>query len=209
MIKKTLLFIAIIIMSLSSFGQSPLGIGLVKIAFDDKTVIDFYDSPEFSNKLKTIEFFNDKAINSWNIKNLENHQKDWLSPETLWLDYSQFTFRCKTKIEDCFEVYVSDTKTMWIKATHYTHFTTWESYLQGMFSIERLNPETQEIYSRPYPKSAIIEATEDCFKVLQLSKDEEWIEIKTADHCETEDKISGWIQWRDGDNILIDYHTTS
>ena len=192
-----------------SLSQSPLGIGLVKIEFDDKTVIDFFDSPEFSNKLKTIEFFNDKSINSWNIKDLDIHKKEWLSPETLWLDYSQFSFRCKTKIEDCYEIYVSDTKTMWIKATDYTHFTTWETYLKEMFSIERLNPKEQEIYSRPYSKSAIIKATEECFKVKQLSKNGEWIEIETANHCETEEKITGWIQWRDGDKILIDYHTTS
>jgi|GEM_PF-2812445 len=95
---RIIIFIVFNLVSLISFPQSELGIGIVSINFDDKTVIDFYESSDLNEKVKTIEFFDDKSINSWNIKDLENHQK-WLQPESLWLDYHQFSFRT------CFDPY--------------------------------------------------------------------------------------------------------
>lgn len=67
------------------YGQVTLGIGIVKIEFDSNTVVDFYKSPTDRTFTKRIEFFDDKSINSWNIKNLER-EKTWLKPEVLWLD---------------------------------------------------------------------------------------------------------------------------
>ncbi len=97
-------------------AQTDLGIGLVSINFDDKAVIDFYAKPDDKQKAKTIQSFYDKSINNWNIKNLEA-QKQWLKPETLWLDYSTFNFRCKSKSKDWYEVIVNNQtgKTFWIK----------------------------------------------------------------------------------------------
>jgi hypothetical protein len=54
-----------------SYGQVTLGTGIVKIEFDDKTTIDFYSNPADKVHSKRIEFFDDKQINSWNIKNLK------------------------------------------------------------------------------------------------------------------------------------------
>lgn len=204
--KTVILFLFFTLTFLTSFGQKEVGIGVVSINFDDKTLIEFYETSDLTKKLKIVEFFNDKSINSWNIKNLENH-KDWLVPESMWLDYGQFRFRCKTKMGNCFEIYVSDTKTMWIQNQNFTEFKNWEEYLQTMFSVERSNKNEQNIYSRPFSKSEIIESKKDCFKVNEMKG--EWIQVETADHCETKRKISGWIKWKTGNDILINYFTTS
>ena len=204
---RIILFIVFNLVSLTSFSQNELGIGILSINFDDKTVIDFYESSDLNKKVKTIEFFDDKSINSWNIKDLENHQK-WLQPESLWLDYHQFSFRTKTKNTDCFEIYVSNNKTMWIKNKDYVEYQTWEVYLQNMFSIERIDKNTQKIYSRPFTKSEIIKSDKnDCFTVIRMQND--WIEIETGEHCESGQKIKGWIKWRNKDKLLINYYTTS
>ncbi len=205
---RIILFIVFNLATLISFSQSELGIGIVSINFNDKTVIDFYESSDLDKKVKTIEFFDDKSINSWNIKNLKSHQ-NWLQPESLWLDYYQFTFRVKTKSTDCFEVYVSDNKTMWIKKMDFTEYSTWEEYLQNMFSVERIEKNTQNIYSRPYTKSEIIksDSKDDCFSVIRMQND--WIEIETGEHCENGKKVKGWIKWRNNGKLLINYYTTS
>lgn len=203
---KTLLNLFFTLTSLMIFGQSEVGIGIVSINFDDKTIIEFYETSDLTKRLKIVEFFNDESIKSWNIKNLESH-KGWLKPESMWLDYGQFKFRCKTKIENCFEVYVSDTKTMWIQKQDFTKFKNWEEYLRNMFRVERSNKNEQNIYSNPFTKSEIIESKNDCFNVKQMQG--EWIEVETAEHCETEQKILGWIKWRNGNTILINYYTTS
>lgn len=112
-IKLTLLFL---ILSISTFAQTNLGIGLISIKFDDKTILQFYSSINDKQPVKTIRFFNDESINSWNIKDLKNQQK-WLKPETLWLDYNFFVFRCEKLENDWFKVIVDNEsgKSFWIK----------------------------------------------------------------------------------------------
>lgn len=196
-----------------SYGQVTLGTGIVKIEFDDKTIVDFYDKLTDKTQSKRIEFFDDKSINSWNIKNLDK-EKTWLKPEVLWLDYSQFNFRCKTHANGWLEVIVNNEtgKTLWIKETKKTKFLTWENYLKDMFGVSRLENEKQKIRNSPSDNEQEIKYQgADCFQVKTLKGD--WIEIFTGDHCDeygskTQIK-SGWIKWRRGDKMLIEYHTTS
>lgn len=195
------------------YGQVTLGIGIVKIEFDDKTAVDFYKSPADKAYTKKIEFFDDKSINSWNIKNLEK-EKAWLQPEVLWLDYSQFNFRCKSTKGDWFEVIVNNDNglTYWIKKNQTTKLLTWESYLKDMFGVSRLDNKNQKIRKLPSDSAPEIKYDgTDCFQVKTLQGD--WIEIFTGDDCDeygskTQIK-SGWIKWRNGDKLLIEYYTTS
>lgn len=203
---KTALNLFFILIFLTSFGQKEIGIGIVSVNFDDKTVIEFYKSSDLINNIETVEFFNDESIKSWNIKELENH-KEWLSPESMWLDYGQFRFRCKTKMDTCFEIYVNETQTMWIEKQDFIEFKNWEAYLKSMFMVERANKTAQKIYSKPSINSEMVKSENDCFSVIQMQG--KWIEVETAEHCETVQIITGWIQWRDGNTILINYYTTS
>ena len=73
----------LILFSTQVYSQTDLGIGLVSIDFDDKTVLEFYSDTIECKPVKVIEFFDDRAINSWNIKELDK-QKKWLKPEVLY-----------------------------------------------------------------------------------------------------------------------------
>jgi hypothetical protein len=197
----------------NGYGQVTLGVGIVKIEFDGTTVIDFYDKPTDKTQSKRIEFFNDPAINSFNIKNLDK-ERTWLNPEKLWLDYFQFAFRCKTKTSEWLEVVVNEGtgQTLWIKQTKEIKFLTWENYLKDMFGVTRLENEKQKIRtSRSDNGQEIKYEGTDCFRVKTLKG--EWIEIFTPDHCDayggkTQIK-SGWIKWKRGNKLLIQYYTTS
>lgn len=193
-------------------AQTDLGTGLISIHFDNKTVVCFYNSPADTQPAKTIEFFNDNSIDSWNIKNLSDHKK-WLNPEVLWLDYGHFIFRCLKETNGYFNVIVNNEtgESYWIKKSTLTEFSTWEIYLKEMFSIERLEKETP-IKNQPTANAKTVNYSgNDCFQVKQMKDD--WIEIFTADYCDDEaatPKIkSGWIQWKKGNKLLIDYHLTS
>jgi hypothetical protein len=165
--------------------------------------------------LKTIQFFNDLTINSWNIRDLDKH-KEWLNPEILWLDYSQFVFRCLTVQNNWFKVIVNNEngETLWLKKNELTTFKNWENYLTEMFGVARLPNHQQKIRVSPIENSdEIIYKGQDCFQVKSMKGD--WIEIFTADYCDesyTDSKAkikSGWIKWRQGNNLLIEYFTTS
>jgi hypothetical protein len=204
--------ILIVIISLTkSYGQVTLGTGIVKIEFDSKTVIDFYKRPTDKLHDKRIEFFDDKG--SWNIKNLKTEQA-WLKPEVLWLDYSQFNFRCKSTNGEWLELIVNNEngQTYWIKKNKTTMLLTWEAYLKQMFAVDRLANHKQTIRKQPSDTADEIKYEgRDCFQVKSLKGD--WIEILTTDYCDegkNKEKIKGgWIKWRDGDKLLIEYHTTS
>lgn len=195
--------------------QTDLGLGLVSINFDDKTTLYFYSTPNDKELKRTIQFFNDQTINSWNIRDLDNH-KTWLKPEILWLDYSQFVFRCMSVQGNWLKVVVNNEngETLWIKKNNLTTLRNWENYLKGMFGVARLPDHKQKIRSSPTDSSEeITYQGQDCFQVKSMKGD--WIEIFTADYCDdsytdSETKIkSGWIKWRQGNNLLIEYYTTS
>ncbi|MFN6945840.1 MAG: hypothetical protein ACK4ND_12905, partial [Cytophagaceae bacterium] len=100
---QTIIFL--LIFNTHSWGQ--VGIGVVAINFNDKTILDFYMSKSSSKPVKTIEFFSDESISSWNIRNIDSH-KDWLNPESLSLDYSSFVFRLNQQSEGWYEVIVNN-----------------------------------------------------------------------------------------------------
>jgi hypothetical protein len=212
---RLLIFNILLLLSTQVWSQTDLGVGLISIDFDDKTILEFYSDTSATEPIKVVEFFDDRSINSWNIKDFDK-QKEWLKPEGLWLDYFAFTFRCLTKTDKWFEIIVNiqTEKTYWLKKTDSTKFKSWEEYLKDMFGIERLSNYPQKIRTEPTENSQEIEYQgTDCFEVKSMKGD--WIEITTPDYCDenfTDSKTpikSGWIRWRKGDELVINYFTTS
>lgn len=212
---KTLLTYILLFLTTSLLAQTDLGLGLVSINFDDKTTLHFYSTPNDKEPKRTIQFFNDQTINSWNIRDLDKH-KEWLKPEILWLDYSQFVFRCITVQDNWLKVMVNNEteETLWLRKSDLTTFRDWENYLKEMFGVARLPNQQQKIRVSPTDNSdEILYKGQDCFQVKSMKGD--WIEIFTADYCDesyTDSKTkikSGWIKWRQGNKLLIEYFTTS
>ena len=205
----------ILLFATNVWGQTDLGIGLVSIKFDNRTILHFFKNTTDNEPIKTIEFFTDTTINSWNIRNLEK-QEEWLKPESLWLDYSSFVFRCKTQTNEWYELIVNNEngQTFWLKKGELTEFLSWENYLNGMFEIARLSDQKQKIRTLPNDNSEEIKYSgQDCFQIKSMKGD--WIEIFTADYCDdgyTDSKTkikSGWIKWRCGNQLLSEYFLTS
>ena len=212
---KLLVINFLLLFSTQGWSQTELGIGLVSIDFDDKTVLKFYSDTLEREPEKVVEFFDDKKINSWNIKDYDK-QKIWLKPEVLWLDYFSFTFRSLAQTDNWLDVIVNNEtgKTYWLKKTDKVKFRNWEEYLKNMFGVTRLLDFPQKIRKEPNDNSPEIKYQgTDCFIVESLEGD--WIEISTPDYCDenfTDSKTpikSGWIKWRKGDELIIDYFTTS
>jgi len=208
--KRFLILILFILASVNLWAQTEIGIGLVQINFDDKTIVNFYNSPQDKKPVKTLQFFNDTEIDSWNIRDLEK-QKIWLKPEVLWIDYSSLVFRCTEIRNNWYKIIVNNQsgQIFWIQKKDQFKFETWETFLKEMFSIYRT--DGQKIRKSPLQTSdEIIYNGEDCFKVKSMKGD--WIEISTTDSCEEEKNNiikSGWIKWRNENTLLINYFITS
>jgi hypothetical protein len=212
---KTLLTNILLLVSTNLWSQTDLGIGLVSINFDDKTTLHFYSDSIDKEPKRTIQFFNDQTIKSWNIRDLDKH-KEWLNPETLWLDYSSFVFRCLTVKDNWLKVIVNNEsgESLWLKKSDLTTFKEWEIYLKEMFGVARLPDEQQKIRDLPTDNSDEIKYQgQDCFQVKSMKGD--WIEIFTAVYCDESypaDKTkikSGWIKWRKRNKLLNEYFITN
>lgn len=212
---RLLIINILFIFSPQVWSQTDLGIGLVPITFDDKTVLEFYSDTLANEPEKVVEFFVDRTTNSWNIKDFKE-QKEWLKPEVLWLDYFAFTFRCKTKTDNWYKVIVNNEngECYWLRKSEFTKFTIWDDYLKNMFGVARLSSHPQKIRTAPNENSKEIEYQgTDCFIVKAMNGD--WIEISTSDYCnENFNGIkttikSGWVKWRKGNDLIINYFTTS
>jgi hypothetical protein len=193
------------------YAQTDLGIGVVSVNFDEKTVIHFYEKPNSDAPTQTIRFFNDESIRSWNIEDLDAVRK-WLAPESLWLDYNSFVFRCRARQAGWLQVIVNNNtgKSYWVKASPVLQFQTWETFLKGMFSVARSKEFPQKILVSPAAGSREVRyRRRDCFDVMSMRGD--WIQVTQAGHCENPDKRfrSGWIRWRRGRTLLIEYFITS
>jgi len=202
---------ALLIFGQSYLAQSPLGIGLVDVNFDDKTVIHFYKTPRVTSPSRTIKFFDDKSINSWNIVDLQS-ARTWLAPESLWLDYHSFVFRCIAKRAGWLQVIVNNRtgESFWIRSSQKIRFSTWDSFLKRMFSITRNDRFPQKLRAEPSDTAQEIRFRgRDCFDVIAMRGD--WVRVKQAGHCESPDKRfrSGWIRWRRGRTLHIEYFITS
>ncbi len=211
---KTLLTNLFLFLTSNLLAQTDLGLGLVSIHFDDNTTLHFYTTPNDKEPIETIQFFNDQTINSWNIQDLE--LKEWLSPERLMLEDSQFVFRCITVQDNWLKVIVNteNGESLWLKKSDLTKFVNWGDYLVEMFSVARLPDQNQKIRSLPTDISEEINYQgQDCFQVKSMKGD--WIEIFTAEYCDesytnsTTKLKSGWIKWREGNKLLIEYFTKS
>jgi hypothetical protein len=208
---KLILFNILILISTGLTAQTDLGIGLVSINYDDQTILQLYNDTTDTKAAKTIEFFNDPNIGIWNIKNIESN-REWLKPEVLELEFSVFTFRCLNKSADWLEIIANNKsgKTYWIKNNNLTGFKTWENFLKGMVSIAQLPKDVQKISVLPSYDSETIEyrGEEESFQVKSMK--EEWIEIYTEYIPEHFDEYleSGWIRWREGNRLLIQYYIT-
>ncbi len=210
MVKTSLFVVVLIIITSKILAQTPLGIGLVRIRFDKHLKLNFYSDTTNVEPVKTLQFYYDTNIDATSIKNLDR-QLHWLKPESFWLDYHIMVFRVVSQTGRWFKVVVNNEngRSYWIKRTNKTEFQSWESYLKGMVSVARLPQFPQKIRSKPDDHAPVIEYQgQDCFVVKSVRGD--WLEIATSGICdETTMQIkSGWIRWRKGNRLLIEYFPT-
>lgn len=198
---KAILFL----ITINATAQAELGIGLASIKFNDKTVLKLYVDPYDREPKHIIEFYNDE-IEGTTIRDAET-QEEWLKPEVFSIEYGQLIFRCKSESRFWAEIIVNNEtgETLWLKKTKTTILSTWDIFLKEMFMVSR-NSFQQEI--RMQPNDTAQEITfdgEECFQVKAMKGD--WIQIFTADHCdEVGNRLkSGWIKWKEGEKLLIEY----
>ncbi|MBA9072257.1 hypothetical protein GGR22_000383 [Flavobacterium gossypii] len=201
----------VLLISLNAMAQADIGIGIVSVKLNGQTVLKLYADPYDKEPKHILEFFNDENTESLDLKDFENHEK-WLKPEIFAIEDNQLIFRCKSEERFWVEIIVNNEtgESYWLRKTKTTDLNTWEGFLKEMFMISR-NDFPQEIKTQPNDEAKEIQFDGDeCFQVKTMKGD--WIQIFTGPHCDDVgggSLKSGWIRWKEGSKLLIDYFLTS
>ncbi|MBM0656938.1 hypothetical protein JMN12_10335 [Capnocytophaga genosp. AHN8471] len=83
-----------------------------------------------------------------------------------------------------------------------TKFISWEKFLRNTIGISNLNWRINPLHNEPFEKSKIIRIKDinTIYNVIKVKKD--WIKIQNENN--TNEK--GWIQWKKGNNLLIEVY---
>lgn len=121
-------------------------------------------------------------------------------------DYFLFKLKCVLELDDSYEVVVNEKtgETKFIKKSSNYKLQSWEEFVQQVFSIafdptkQKLldNIDGNPIHELPKVEDHIVpnEIQGDWMKVI-------WTDAEYPD--ETTENKSGWLKWRDGDQIII------
>jgi hypothetical protein len=190
-------------------GEAELGQGIVEVDIYKTKEIKLFKNKGDELPEKTIRLVHRDS----EIYIEEKDYAKWLKPESVWLDYSIFIFRY-TNIEGNWIEVVVNNETMnkkWIQKNETLNVKSWEKFpVENTTAIEPLIPT--DIKAEPDANSKTIRKStnEDCFEAVEVKGD--WIRLRTNETLECNEHPtpinSGWIKWRQADELAIIFFLT-
>ncbi|MBK9175230.1 MAG: hypothetical protein IPM46_02605 [Flavobacteriales bacterium] len=128
----------------------------------------------------------------------------WFVPAHLKLDYDLLLMRATTVALHWVEAEVNSTdgRTMWISRSD-AGVVLWQDFLLSVVAVEILDPSANPIRLKPLEHAAVLaDGADALLKPLAVRGD--WLMVSTNGLA---DRIvpTGWIRWRDGEKLLVDY----
>ncbi len=183
--------------------ERPLGMGMVSPNLAPG-VLRFYTAPD-------LDQLSDRSIATDSLVFVQGeHDIDiayappWFLPAHLKLDYGLLMMRAITISRNWVEVELNSTdgRTLWIDRGN-AHVMLWEEFMLGVVAVEILDPESNPIRVKPMDHAGILaDGANALLKPLAVRG--EWLLVATH---QLADRIqpTGWVRWRDGDRLLVDY----
>ncbi|MBK8498679.1 MAG: hypothetical protein IPL52_07645 [Flavobacteriales bacterium] len=128
----------------------------------------------------------------------------WFVPAHLKLDYDLLLVRAVTIAQNWIEVVVNeqDGRTAWLFRQD-LELRLWHEFILGVVAVEILDPSVNPIRLKPLEHAAVLaDGADALLKPLAVQGD--WLMVSTNGLA---DRIvpTGWIRWRDGEKLLVDY----
>lgn len=209
MSKINLLLITLFLLSTTALNaQVEAGLGIATVKIKENEVLHFYAEKESSEVVKTIEFVADPTSKKVSIKGYEL-VVEWLMPEEVNLDNSYISFRCIFAKEGWIKVMVNENENYWIQRNESVDYKDWPTFLANTIGISRLAECPQKVREAASDSGTNLkyEGT-DCFTVKSIKGD--WLEVAASGKCGRTtgdgDLESGWIRWRKGNRIQVQYY---
>ena len=196
-----------------SHAPDPLGLGFVTVTPNDGVRLDLFDAPGGAVPAATVAIESTPTSFALVVRPAQAVE---VRPAVLWPDYSLFAFRVVALADGAYEVVVDEEtgRTLWLRAQPTVVYKPWEQYLvEDVTGFSRLDPAaplraTPRADAPAVPYDAPEEHGWDCLAVAEVQG--EWVRVRLSDLCAFGDTapVDGWLQWRDGDRLLIGYGLT-
>ena len=188
--------------------SAAVGVGMAMPHLFDGHRLYFYGIPDFDQVPDDMTPI-DSVVFAQGQQHVEiTTAPPWFWPEVMKLDYDLLFLRAKTLSKNWVEVVVNREtgRTGWIDRQA-VRFVDWPQFLLDVHSIEILDPAANPIRIKPLDHASILaESPPIPLKVLAVQGS--WLQILTDGVA---DRIAptGWIRWRNGDELLISYSPLS
>ena len=191
--------------------SSSMGIGFFQPNFYQNPKLNFYGGVNLEKSLNEHTPNDSLVFTQTELGFSTSYAPAWLFPEHMKLDYGIIMFKVLGYGDDFLKVETNrQTKQFNYVDKTQGRFITWPEMLLSVFSLEpldkRLDKRSQTIHIKPLPHSSKVLIEYDFLKPLLIEG--EWMYVKLVDDGLRE-KGKGWIRWKEGNQLLINYSLLS
>lgn len=187
---------------------SELGLGFFTPDFFNASVLYFYGNPNFERLVSDHTPSDSIAFQQTDGRRYEiSYAPPWLVPEHMKMDYEILHFRIKSINRDFVEIIVNKTNQQNAYVDrHAGRVRYWPDFLLSVHSVEFPPNQTQTVRIKPLDYAG--EVNNDFVFMKPLRIQENWMEVELQDQ-NFQRVGDGWIQWRDENELLIEYSLLS
>ncbi|HRN27110.1 MAG TPA: hypothetical protein PLT78_11115 [Ignavibacteriaceae bacterium] len=201
--------ISLFLSSSKIYGETEMGLGMVKPDFYNRKVIYFYGFPNLEKPVS-----DHKPTDSLVFMQTEHNQIDisyappWFYPEHQKLDYDILYFKLLTMNRDWVQVELNKKtgQSAWMSRNDVS-VLLWQEFLLNVFSIENLDPKSNLLRIKPLVHASEVMIKEYEIMAPVMIKDS-WLKVNLFDK---DFNIVGeaWLQWQYNGRLLITYSLLS
>ncbi|HRP91853.1 MAG: hypothetical protein IT276_01255 [Ignavibacteriaceae bacterium] len=201
--------ISLFLSSSKIYGETEMGLGMVKPDFYNRKVIYFYGFPNLEKPVS-----DHKPTDSLVFMQTEHNQIDisyappWFYPEHQKLDYDILYFKLLTMNRDWVQVELNKKtgQSAWMSRNDVS-VLLWQEFLLNVFSIENLDPKSNLLRIKPLVHASEVMIKEYEIMAPVMIKDS-WLKVNLFDK---DFNIVGeaWLQWQYNGRLMITYSLLS
>ncbi len=189
-------------------AEPTIGLGFFKPHFSETPVLYFYGNLNYEKPIH-----DHPRMDSAVFTRTEHGSFDiaaappWLVPAHLKLDYDILYFRIVSVGRDFAEVIVNERTQQSAYVNRYAGtILYWHDFFLNVFSVEFPEGKQQPIRIKPLTHASEVKASYEFLNPLEIQ--DEWMRVQLMNENATS-VGTGWLQWRSGNKLLIEYSLLS
>lgn len=188
--------------------EPAIGLGFFKRHFSETPILYFYGNLNYEKPIHDHPRMDSIVFTRTEYGGFDiSSAPPWLVPAHLKLDYDILYFRVVSVGRDFAEVIVNEQtqQTAYVNRSAGT-VLYWHDFFLNVFAVEFPEGKQQPIRIKPLSHASAVNTSYEFLSPLEIQ--DEWMRVQLMD--ENVNLVgSGWIQWRSGNKLLIEYSLLS